>query len=86
MKKTVYMDRIDRRTTLKLIGAAAPFAVLASSQAAHAGKMSQQLAHYQNKPKNGKECGRCKFFERPHSCSVVTGNISPKGWCMLWAK
>ena len=85
MKNTIYTGRIDRRATLKLIGAAAPFAVLASTQA-HAGKMSQQLAHYQPKPKNGKECDRCKFFKRPHSCSVVSGNISPEGWCMLWAK
>jgi len=54
MKETVYMGCIDRRTTLKLIGAAAPFAVLASSEA-QAGKMSQQLAHYQSTPKNGKE-------------------------------
>jgi len=77
--------RIDRRTTLKLIGTAVPLVALASGPA-EASKMSQQLAHYQSKPKNGRECEHCKFFVRPHSCTVVSGDISPEGWCMLWAK
>ena len=83
MSKTVYMGRVDRRTTLKLIGTAVPFAMLASTEA-HAGKMSQKAAHYQDDPKNGKDCAGCKIFEPPHGCKLVDGNISPKGWCMLW--
>ncbi|HKU68173.1 MAG TPA: high-potential iron-sulfur protein [Candidatus Baltobacteraceae bacterium] len=43
--------------------------------------------HYQNKPgKNGEKCSQCRFFKPPHSCSVVTGTISPNGWCTAWSK
>ncbi len=85
MSKQVYVGRIDRRTTLKIIGAAVPLVALASTEA-EASKMSQKTAHYQSKPKNGQECEHCKFFVRPHACTVVSGSISPEGWCMLFAK
>jgi len=85
MNKQNLAGRMDRRTTLKLIGTAVPFVALAATPA-EASKMSQQLAHYQNKPKNGRECDACKFFRKPHSCTVVSGTISREGWCMLWAK
>jgi hypothetical protein len=42
---------------------------------------------YQDKPgKNGEKCSECKFFKAPHACSIVTGTISPNGWCIAWAK
>lgn len=42
---------------------------------------------YQDTPgKNGQKCAGCKFFKAPSSCSVVTGKISPNGWCIAWAK
>jgi len=43
--------------------------------------------HYQDKPgTGGKKCSQCRFFRAPKSCSVVTGTISPNGWCIAWAK
>ncbi len=85
MNKENTAGRMDRRTTLKLIGAAVPFVALAAGPA-EASKMSQKLSHYRDDPKNGKDCQGCKFFVHPHSCTVVDGYISPKGWCMLWQK
>ncbi len=85
MNKENIAGRVDRRTTLKLIGTAVPLVALAASSA-EASKMSQKLAHYQDDPKNGKDCKGCKFFVKPHACTVVDGYISPKGWCMLWQK
>ena len=42
---------------------------------------------YQDKPgKGGEQCSGCRFFKAPHSCSIVTGTISPSGWCIAWAK
>ena len=42
---------------------------------------------YQDKPgKNGEKCSGCSLFKPPSSCSVVTGKISPNGWCVAWAK
>lgn len=42
---------------------------------------------YQDKPgKNGQKCSGCRFFRAPKSCTIVTGTISPDGWCIAWAK
>lgn len=42
---------------------------------------------YQDKPgPGGKKCAGCRFFRAPHGCSIVTGTISPNGWCIAWAK
>ncbi len=42
---------------------------------------------YQDKPgPGGKKCSQCRFFKPPHGCSIVTGTISPNGWCIAWAK
>jgi hypothetical protein len=85
MGKEKQRPGIDRRTTLKLIGTAVP-ALALSTESAWAGKMSQKAARYQDDPKNGQECDKCKFFESPHSCKVVDGTISPEGWCVLYRK
>lgn len=43
--------------------------------------------HYQDKPgPSGKKCSNCRFFRAPSGCSIVTGKISPDGWCIAWAK
>lgn len=43
--------------------------------------------HYQDKPgPGGKKCSECRFFRKPHGCSIVTGTISPNGWCIAWVK
>ena len=40
---------------------------------------------YQNKPgTHGQKCSGCKLFKPPSGCSVVTGKISPHGWCIAW--
>ncbi|MGP6157540.1 MAG: high-potential iron-sulfur protein [Vulcanimicrobiaceae bacterium] len=40
---------------------------------------------YQDKPgKNGQKCSGCSLFKPPHGCQVVTGTISPSGWCTAW--
>ena len=42
---------------------------------------------YQDKPgPGGKKCSGCRFFRAPKGCSIVTGTISPNGWCIAWAK
>jgi hypothetical protein len=85
MKKETQSLRIDRRGAMMLIGAAVPVLAL-STTSAEASKMSQKIAQYVPATKNGKKCAACKFFETPHSCKVVEGNINPNGWCMLWQK
>lgn len=42
---------------------------------------------YQTSPKNGQHCSQCTFFvastslASPGLCKIVSGPISPNGWC-----
>jgi hypothetical protein len=47
--------------------------------------MSKQEAEYQDTPKDIRMCATCTLFVPPHSCKVVDGDISPKGWCKAFA-
>ncbi len=47
-------------------------------------KLSQSEAQYQNTPKGMFRCANCTFFIKPRSCKVVTGDVSPNGWCKLF--
>jgi high potential iron-sulfur protein len=79
---------VSRGLVLRRI-AAIPFAALAvgaTLSAAQAADNKKQFK-YQDKPgKNGQKCSGCKLFVKPHGCKVVTGKISPNGWCIAWAK
>jgi hypothetical protein len=39
---------------------------------------------YQDSPKNNEQCSECTKFQPPKGCSVVAGDISPRGWCKLY--
>ncbi|WP_150117846.1 twin-arginine translocation signal domain-containing protein [Microvirga vignae] len=39
------------------------------------------VARYQDRPNRGQRCGRCMHFIEPGGCEIVTGRISPQGWC-----
>jgi hypothetical protein len=83
MKSEFKSPRMDRRSTLMLIGAAVP-ALALFTKSADAYQMPEVTAHYVPNATDGKPCSKCAFFEGPHSCKVVKGTISPKGTCMLW--
>jgi hypothetical protein len=48
--------------------------------------MAQKAVDYQDTPKNDQECSNCSLFQEPNSCTLVDGEISPKGWCKFWVK
>jgi hypothetical protein len=56
---------------------------LAKSATAQA-KSSQQVASYQSEPSAGQRCGTCQQFQPPGACRIVSGRISPQGWCKLY--
>lgn len=60
-------------------------ALLLASSASAANKVSQKLAHYQPQPKGSQRCDNCVQLSAPSSCKIVEGDISPAGWCMLYA-
>lgn len=82
-------DKLSRGEVLKqLVVLPALAAVLAGGAGAPAvaGDNKKQF-HYQDKPgKNGQKCSGCRFFKKPNACTIVTGKISPNGWCIAWAK
>jgi hypothetical protein len=47
--------------------------------------MSKQDAEYQDTPRDIRMCATCTLFEVRRSCKVVEGDISPKGWCKVFA-
>ena len=79
-------SRKDALRTLIVLPALAG-ALALSSTAADAADNKAQFK-YQDKPdaKTGHKCSMCQLFKPPHSCSVVTGVISPDGWCTAWVK
>lgn len=69
--------------------AAAPEASPAPSAdaAAPAAKVSQASVQYQAQPKGDQQCSGCMhFIAESNTCKLVEGQISPDGWCTLWAK
>jgi hypothetical protein len=51
-----------------------------------AAKMTQKAAEYRDTPKDDQECSNCSLFQEPNACTLIDGEISPKGWCKFWVK
>jgi hypothetical protein len=49
------------------------------------GKISQADAKYQSTAKGDQRCDACLSFQPPNACKFVEGDISPSGWCELFA-
>lgn len=55
-------------------------------------KHSKAFAQYQDHPKGGLSCVGCLFFSpakaagQMGSCGIVSGEISPYGWCRLFVQ
>lgn len=49
-------------------------------------KTPKDKVAYQDSPKNGQRCSDCSLFvAESNTCQVVEGDISPEGWCKLFA-
>lgn len=59
----------------------------AAAPAPAAAKVSKASVQYQSEPKDGQKCADClHFVAESNTCKLVEGDISPNGWCQLWAK
>ena len=78
----------SRRDVLAWTPACVALALAAASLAPRAAAAQQKVAkavvQYQDSPKSGHQCSTCSNFVAPGSCKVVTGPISPHGWCSIW--
>jgi hypothetical protein len=80
-------ERTRKEALKQLITLPALAAIVAGSALPAAAADNKKQFHYQDKPgPGGKKCAGCRFFRTPHGCSIVTGTISPNGWCIAWAK
>ena len=66
-------------------GSPAPSA--GSAAPAATSKVSPASVQYQAQPKGEQKCGSClNFIAESNTCKLVAGQVSPEGWCSLWAK
>ena len=79
-------QRISRRAALtaSALALGTAIAAIVVRQAAAQEKTSQVLAQYQSTPKGNEHCEVCIYFQSPHACKYVRGEISPRGWCQLF--
>ena len=75
-----------RIVLLRSAGCAAGAAALLLPVKEAAAKMKQASVDYQDSPKGDQECSNCSLFQEPNACTLVDGEISPKGWCKFWVK
>jgi hypothetical protein len=66
-------------------GATVLAAGLGATSAAAQGKIAQKLVSYQATPKLAARCDGCLQWVAPNACKVVAGEISPSGWCTIYA-
>jgi hypothetical protein len=79
---------LSRRGVLRcgtLIFGGATLAALVPTIATAASKESQKAARYQPTPKGKLRCDGCSQWRGPNACVLVDGDISPAGWCILYA-
>jgi hypothetical protein len=82
----IQSDRFSRRTIIRTVACAAGVASLLGPVTEASAKMAQKAVEYQDTPKGDQECSNCSLFQEPNSCTLVDGEISPKGWCKFWVK
>ena len=80
---TTSNERMSRRKVLGMATAGIALAVAFPMQA-EAAKATQAQANYQGTPKGGQHCELCRYFQKPNSCQLVAGTISPNGWCKFF--
>jgi hypothetical protein len=67
-----------------LAGGATALATMTTPSPA-AAKVGPADVGYQTAPKGTARCDNCLQWQGPASCKVVSGAISPHGWCSIWA-
>lgn len=76
--------RLSRRALLRAAAGAAALLGTAAPAAAQI-KVSKLSVAYQGQPDGSRRCALCAHFVAPGACQIVEGQISPQGWCRLFA-
>lgn len=80
-------ESFSRRSALRRAGATlgALAALGPGARAKAQQKVAKVDAKYQTHPNGQQRCEICLYFEPPHSCKLVQGEISSQGWCQFFA-
>ncbi len=85
-------NRISRREALSgLVVLPALAGALVSTTTIAEAKGSKSQFKYQDHPNGSHKCAGCRFFHAGKSasangtCDIVSGAISPNGWCVAYA-
>jgi len=76
--------RAALKTALSLL-AVTGAAGIATKARAQSAKADPASVAYQTKPSSGAQCSGCSSFVAPAACILVSGTISPSGWCELYS-
>jgi hypothetical protein len=79
------LDRSRRKLMGAAVNAISAGLLLRIAPTQASEKMTRQQAEYQDKPNGIYSCALCTLFEKPDSCKVVAGEVSPDGWCKAFA-
>ena len=79
------LDRSRRKVIRAVVAGTSAGLLFRISRTQAAEKMTKQQAEYQDTPNGIYSCGLCTLFDKPKSCKVVEGDVSPNGWCKLFA-
>ena len=83
---------VSRRDMLKQTGlfALATMATALALPSSAEAKVSKRAAGYRAWPRGRQLCMNCRYFvhgcRRRSNCTLVSGRVSPRGWCQLWAR
>lgn len=76
------------QTTALIVGTVASAAVVpaafAQDRSTGSAQVTKQAAQYQDQPNGQQRCSLCSNFQAPSACLVVSGAVSPNGWCKLF--
>ncbi len=76
--------RAALKTALGLVAVTGAVGIAAKARAQSA-KADPSTVAYQTKPSSGQQCSGCASFIAPAGCALVSGTISPSGWCELYS-
>jgi hypothetical protein len=88
--KKLYSRRAMLKQGSAVLASLAAVPLIFVSKNAMATKLAKSDLSYQDRPKDGKKCVDCAAFvlepgAPAGACKVVTGPISPDGWCVAFS-
>ena len=85
MNKTDVSRRLLVQRAVTMAAGAITMVGITANRAAGQSKSLQAAVAYQDKPQGTQQCDNCNQFQPPSACKTVDGQISPQGWCKIYA-